>query len=450
MRIAIAGAGPTGLFAAIALARRGHDITVVDRDPGPLPDGTWARAGVMQFHHPHAFRIQVVEALSGEAPEVLTALLDAGAERATMPGPPGGPEIAVGVRCRRLVFERVLRAAAESEPGVTMLCGHAEEVLADRGRATGLRVDGHRLDTELVLDASGRSGRLTRGMRAPAQGGDCGVAYVSRQYRLRSGAEFGPMTMPIAGVAFYPGYGVIAFPHDNGIFSALVLRASDDRAFTGMREVPAYEAVVAAVPLLAAWTDPARARPTTGVLPGGRLHNTYCGQLDRDGAVPLPGLVFLGDTVCTTNPAAGRGVATSLTQVRQLLALLDEGGAADLEAATRAFDAWCTGTIKPWFDDHVDCDAGLAARWAGEDVDLSRRLPSDLIGPACEVDPSLMRVVGPYLGMQALPGSLDVVESRVREIYASGWRPPVPAGPTRDELADLVARAARREPVASA
>jgi hypothetical protein len=47
--------------------------------------------------------------------------------------------------------------------------------------------------------------------------------------------------------------------------------------------------------------------------------------------------------------------------------------------------------------------------------------------------------------MRELPASLAAVEPRARAIYASGWRPPVPEGPTRDELAELVtATAARR------
>lgn len=433
MRTVIAGAGPTGLFTAIALARRGHAVTVVDRDPGPLPDGRWDRAGVMQFHHPHGFRSQVVGALAAEMPEVLDAVVAAGAERVTLPDP---PHIALGMRCRRLTFERVLRATAEAEPGVTLHRGHADQVLEEHGRAAGLLVDGQRIEADLVLDASGRLGR---GRRAPAQGGDCGLAYVSRQYQLRPGAEFGPLTMPIAAAALYPGYLVIVFPHDNGVFSALMIRSSDDRELVGLRELAAYEAAVAAVPLLADWADPARARPITGVLPGGRLYNTYCGQLDDRGAVPLPGLVFVGDTVCTTNPSAGRGIAISLMQSQQLLALLGEHGS-DLVSCALAFDAWCAAAVRPWFDDHMDCDAGLAARWAGADVDLGRRLPSDLIGAAVEADPSLLRVVGPYQAMQTLPASLDEVEPRAHEIYAGGWRPSVPAGPSRDELAALVAR----------
>jgi hypothetical protein len=40
--------------------------------------------------------------------------------------------------------------------------------------------------------------------------------------------------------------------------------------------------------------------------------------------------------------------------------------------------------------------------------------------------------------MRALPSSLRAIEPRAREIYASGWRLPVPEGPDRAELIDLV------------
>ena len=42
-RVAIVGAGPTGLYLAIALARRNHRVIVIDRDRGPAPDGSWGR-----------------------------------------------------------------------------------------------------------------------------------------------------------------------------------------------------------------------------------------------------------------------------------------------------------------------------------------------------------------------------------------------------------------------
>ena len=444
MRVVVVGAGPTGLFTASALARRGHRVTVVDRDTGPRADGSWPRRGVMQFHHPHAFRAQVVEALQAELPEVWNDLLAAGAEPVAVPPGPegsGGPEELMGVRCRRSTFERVLRAAAERQQGLVLHPGHVDDVCAGRGRATGVRADGATLDADLVVAASGRAGRLGHHLRAPARGGDCGIAYVSRQYRLRPGAQPGPMNFPLGQVDIYPGYQSVVFPHDNGIFSTVIARGSDDRALAALRLPEVFDAAARAIPALAAWTDPTRADPHTPVLPGARLHNTYQGQLDDTGAVALPGLVFVGDAVCTTNPAVGRGIATSLLQARALLRLLDEDPR-DLVGLTLAFDAWCTDNIAPWFDDHVYWDADLTRRWAGADVDLSRPLPSDLVVAATEADPGLFPLVGPYLSMRALPSSLDPARPRATEIYASGWRPRVPDGPTRDELADLVTRSA--------
>jgi hypothetical protein len=142
--------------------------------------------------------------------------------------------------------------------------------------------------------------------------------------------------------------------------------------------------------------------------------------------------------VCTTNPAVGRGVTTSLLQARELLRLL-EHDTQDPAGAAMAFDHWCTDNIAPWFHDHVYWDADLARRWAGADIDLTRPLPSDLIVAATAADPSLLPLVGPYFGMRALPASLDPLQPRVRQIYADGWRPPIPDGPTRDQLAHLIA-----------
>jgi 2-polyprenyl-6-methoxyphenol hydroxylase-like FAD-dependent oxidoreductase len=154
VRTAIVGAGPTGLYLAIALARRGHHVTVVDRDPGPSADGAWPRKGVMQFHHPHGFRGQVVDALLAEMPEVLDDLVAAGAVPATIPERPGR---ILGLQCRRATFERVLRAAALTEPGVQLRRGHADDIRGERGHVVALTVDGHEIDAELVIDASGRA-----------------------------------------------------------------------------------------------------------------------------------------------------------------------------------------------------------------------------------------------------------------------------------------------------
>ncbi len=434
MHTTVIGASPTGLYTAIALARRGHEVTAIDRDPGPDGDGSWNRRGVMQFHHPHGFRQQVMEALLAEMPEVWDDLIAVGAQPTTLPDQ---PERVVGLRCRRLIFERVLRSAAEAQPGVRLRTGHVDDVCCERGRAVGVRVDGHQVDAELVIDASGRSGQATRTFRGPVEGGDCGIAYVSRQYQLLPGAEHGPMNVPFGMVTIYPGYQAVVFLHDNRTLSILIARASTDRQMAGLRFQDVFEAAAGAIPSLAAWTEPDRSQPITPVLPGGRLYNTYRGQRNAASQIALDGLIFIGDAVCTTNPIAGRGVATMMMHAQRLIGLLDDHQR-DFASCSVELDHWCAENIKPWFCDHVHWDAELIRRWSGHDVDLSQPLPSDLIMAATEVDPEMLQVVGPYMAMLALPASLAAVEPRAREIYAGGWRPPVPDGPTRDELAELV------------
>src|SRR6266568_3773461 len=182
---------------------------------------------------------------------------------------------------------------------------------------------------------------------------------------------------------------------------------------------------------------PSRRLLSGSIRTGARLLNSYRGHLTDDGTVGVHGLIFVGDAVLTTNPAAGRGVTTSMMQARQLLAILDEHGH-DFDAATHDFDQWCVENMRPWFDDHVRWDASLLSRWRGEDIDFSQPLTSDLICSVAEVDPSVMPVVGAYWSMLAGPSVLSGIEQRARERLESGFRPAVPEGPTRDELADLI------------
>ena len=445
MRVAIIGAGPAGLFVGAALARRGHQVIAVERDPGPAADGSWRRLGVMQFHHAHAFRHQVVQALQEELPEALRRWLAAGAEP-VQTRLPDGTEIPMAMRSRRETFERALRASALDQPGLQVRRGHVDEVTRRDGRASGIRVAGTDLAADLVIDASGRAGRVTRSLRpAPASGGPCGIAYVDRQYQLHPGAGPGPLMSPIAWQADLDGYQAIIFVHERGIFSVLLVRPIADRVLAQLRHEAAFTAAAQAIPGLADWVDPARSRPITPVLPGGPLLNAYRGQTGPDGRLALPGLVFVGDAVATTTPTFGRGVTTTLLQAQRLLGLIDEHGA-DTGAIGESFDAWCAEQIKPWVDDHVRMDEATWRRWAGEDVDLRRPLPSDLILAAGEADPSIRAAAIGYLRMTALPSSLHAVEPRAHARYAQGWRPSLAPGPGRGELADIVRAALRTAP----
>jgi 2-polyprenyl-6-methoxyphenol hydroxylase-like FAD-dependent oxidoreductase len=391
----------------------------------------------MQFHHAHGFRAQAVQAVRTEMPDAYERLLALGAEPVSLQLP-DGREVPMGMRCRRPTFEIALRASALATPGLTLHRGHVDAVMNDGGRATGLQVDGTPLAADLVIDASGRAGRVTRSLRAPpTAGGTCGIAYVDRQYQLHPGAEPGPLVNPIAWQADCDGYAVIIFIHELGTFSVLIIRPTGDRDLVGLRHEAAFSAACRVIPGLSDWTDPERSRPITRVLPGGALMNYYRSQTGPDGRLALPGLLFVGDAVCTTTPNFGRGITTSLLQATEALRLIDEHGD-DHVALGEAFDEWCEANMLPWVEDHAHMDESIRRRWSGEDIDLTTRLPSDLIMTAAEVDPAISPAVMPYMTMTALPSCLDPVEPLARAVYATGWRPATSPGPSRPELAGLI------------
>lgn len=432
MRAVVVGAGPVGLYSAVVLARAGHDVTLVDRDAGPGADAPWERKGVMQFMHPHFFRSIVHDIFTQTAPDLWDAVIAAGGVPAS---PPGAPDFIVNLQCRRWVFEKALRSVAAAEPRVSMRCGHAERVQQRDSRVSGVVVDGSPVEADLVIDASGRSGRLGDDLRAAGEGGGCGVSYVARMYTARrAGDGMGAVGVPTGRV--FDGYLTILFPQDGDTHSTLIVRRDDDSDLAGLRHEAAFEAAMRALPAFAEWTDPERFEPITPVMPGAGLTNTYRGQLNEQGEPALPGMFWVGDSMSTTNPAAGRGVSLGLRQAATLTGMLAEE--ADLAEVSRRFDAWCVQNVKPWYEDHVYWDASLLRRWSGEGLDLDAKIPSDVICAAAEVDPSLLAGVGPYLGMVSTPAVLAPFEQRARDILRSGWRPRYAEGPSRDDLADIV------------
>jgi flavin-dependent dehydrogenase len=149
----------------------------------------------------------------------------------------------------------------------------------------------------------------------------------------------------------------------------------------------------------------------------------------------VPGLVFVGDAVCTTNPAAGRGISLGLRQARALGHLIADG----VDDLAARFEAWCDENIRPWYEDHVYWDATLLRRFRGADLDLDARIPSDVICAAAEVDPEILPAARAYLGMLTGPAVLRPVEERARAVLRTGWRPRLADGPTGAELAAAIA-----------
>ena len=96
-RIVVIGGGLIGFATALMVAKQGHDVTILERDPAP-PPGTpgeawdhWERQGVMQFRQPHYLLPQGLRVLEEHLPEMACAIRNAGAIPHTMLSalPPG-------------------------------------------------------------------------------------------------------------------------------------------------------------------------------------------------------------------------------------------------------------------------------------------------------------------------------------------------------------------------
>jgi 2-polyprenyl-6-methoxyphenol hydroxylase-like FAD-dependent oxidoreductase len=318
----------------------------------------------MQFHHPHFFRHIVRHVLANALPEVWDALLAAGGIPAR---PEGFPEELTGLQCRRSTFERAVWGAAGREPRLALRTGHADRLVTGRGRVTGVVVDGQTVDADLVIVAAGRASRFADETRPRGEGGACGFSYIARMYRARPGAEVPDSGLPMSSL--YRGYLAMVFPQDDRTLSTLIVRASTDDTLARLRHNECFDDLAPHIPQLAPWVDPARFEPITDVMAGGGLTNTYRGQSGVNGRPAIAGVFFAGDAVCTTNPAAGRGVSLGLRQAYALTSMLAAPGA-DLAGVAQQFNEWCTSNIRPWYEDHVFWDATLLRRFHGEDIDL--------------------------------------------------------------------------------
>ena len=148
MHLVVVGGGIAGLGTALACARGGHRVTILERDDTPMPASAeaafaWSRTGAPQVRHSHAFLARLRNLLRDCAPDVLAALLAAGAseisfatnlpETLTDREPRPGDEDLVAIACRRTTFEWVLRRLVLAEPGVELRHGVAAATLTHTG-----------------------------------------------------------------------------------------------------------------------------------------------------------------------------------------------------------------------------------------------------------------------------------------------------------------------------
>jgi 2-polyprenyl-6-methoxyphenol hydroxylase-like FAD-dependent oxidoreductase len=490
VRVVIAGAGIAGLAGALALARDGHAVTILERDASPMPAtadaafSAWPRRGAPQVHHSHAFLARLRNLLRERAPDVLEALLVAGAteirftdhlpETLTDREPRAGDDELVALACRRTTFEWVLRRCVLASEAVVLRDGievaGLDATLGTRPRIVGARVrDGGAEATmpcELFVDASGPRGGSERWLAAAgvdepeAEVHETGIVYLSRFYRLRAGTDMPVGEGPIAGDLGHLKFAV--FVGDNRTFSVTLAVGSHDTELRRLLAQPlGFEAAAATLVPAYEWLD-GRAEAITGVHLMAGLRNRKRRFVAHDRPI-VDGFAAIGDATVCTNPLYGRGCSLALVSAFGLVDSLREH-AGDLTDALVAYDAFIGEELDPWYRAAVMQDEESKAMSAavsdaqvadaqvhhsnGADPDdpraQLRSIMRDGLLPALQTSPMVFRAFLRWFNLLARPDALiadgQVVSDVMAAYAARDSRPPLPAfGPTRDELLAILA-----------
>lgn len=469
--VIVIGAGIGGLGTALVLAREGHSVAVLERDPEPPDDiedawMTWARRGVPQVRQPHFFLARLRKELKEVAPDLLAEADAAGifllpfldrippnaVERDSKPG----DEELVGMGARRTTFEVVLRDHVALLPNVTLHYGTAVEGLlagaavASVPHVTGVRTgDGEQLRADLVVDCSGRRSPLSRwledlGTRPPEEEeADAGLAYYSRYFRLREGAEFPRLYGPLIRELGYAS--VFTFPADNGTFTLAVAPLAADAEMRVLKDDDAFLRAMAMFPSTRPWVDPDVSTPISSCAPIARIEDRRR-RLVVDGAPVVTGVVAVGDSAFCTNPVLGRGSSCAFIHARLLGEVLGAHGD-DFVALSLDLDDAAERLIRPWFDDSLATDrtrfATMEAAMRGEPA-----TPPDPADPAAMMAAAMqvasgvdgvvfraaVRRINLLDPLDAITTDPDVIGRAIAVWERRDELPQAPAPPARQEL----------------
>ena len=379
--IIVVGSGVVGSAVGLLLARDGHSVTVLDRDPGPVPSDvddawrSWERRGVSQFRMPHALLPPGTSILLGELPAVAARLENAGGrylnvvdvvmargETAARPSASATDRRFDMLIGRRTTLEWVLATSLRAERRVTVRRGvgvsglvAGPELVAGTPHVVGVRLDGgEELTADLVVDATGRNSPAPRwlvdlGTRPPVETcQDSGFAYYGRFYRSADGSlpeRRTPLLTPIGSIS------LLTIPSDNGTWSTMVYAASDDKPLRRLREEGVFDAVVRACPLHAHWIDGE---------PIGDLDSMF-GITDRkraytvDGEPIVTGFASIGDAAACSNPSLGRGMSFGIMHATILRDLIRSHLHEPVELA-RELGRRTDEELGPWYDETRQID----------------------------------------------------------------------------------------------
>jgi 2-polyprenyl-6-methoxyphenol hydroxylase-like FAD-dependent oxidoreductase len=468
----------SGLAASIALARHGHEVTVIERDSTPMPETAdeafeWDRRGAPQVRHSHAFLARLRNLLRDHYPDVLASLMAAGAREVPFADglpptisnyePLASDEELVLIACRRTTFEWVLRRAALAQGGVTFRTGLGVAGLLHDGAVnavptvTGVRLDdGSEITADLTVLSGGRRADAPDWLSAIGAAAvaekvdDSGIVYFSRFYRLLAGFEWPPRTGTIGGDLGYLKYGV--FVGDNNTFSiTLAVSTDDDSLRSVLDDTDVFDHVARSLVATAPYLD-GRAEAITEVHKMAGLMNRWRDYVPGGEPVAL-GVHVIGDARLCTNPLYGRGCSTSFWHAH-LLADAVAAHPTDTRAQAVALDAATRTHLYPWYQASVRADrdarrvAGRILAGEGDRTDDDPAAPMraifrDGLLPALRSDAHVLRAFFRNFNLLTAPDALltdaDVM-SRVLAVYQDREnRPAEPVlGPRRTELVQMI------------
>jgi 2-polyprenyl-6-methoxyphenol hydroxylase-like FAD-dependent oxidoreductase len=481
MRFVVAGGGIGGLSAALLLGRAGHEVTVCERDPAPVPSGTeeawsgWPRPGTPQARLGHSFLAGFRRELGRRLPDVLDAVQAAGVPELDMTmwmedgteRVPQDSELVI-LRARRPVLEAVLRRAAEAEPTVEVRAGcRVQGLVADPPRpgrvprVVGVTTSGGAIGADVVILAGGRSLPVARwfqaiGGRAPdEQAESCGAACYTRYFRTLAAhddaglVDTGPAIHRDPAFLLYEVWGA-----DNHTFACEIAVPVSDRRLKALRDEATWMAAADAIPEMREWIDPQRSQPITpGVDVMGAERNTL--RRFVEGGRPLAhGVHVIGDARCQTDSLYAWGCGNALMAAGAVADAIDDHPG-DLEAQALCVAAAVDAELEGRYAYSVARDRARDHVLRGEPrwdtLDAGAGLIDGVLLPAADHNADVYRAVYRWDLQLDRAGDLErntAVIDAARRAVGNTTEPPIDTDgiPTREELLDAIAGAPVGEP----